>query len=626
MNRLRYHALLALSVASLMTMTAVAQQPNSILQRTHSILVPVDSTPSGRSQALPKANLHRGFLAPQQRLPRTTRQARRFTPNIESILAPPAGSNSLPTQQIPARTYSFSDRPLSQTTPDQFNPSYQARSSVANSGYRTNPYATQQHAIRQVSGRDGTDGWPVQPEQPNSSIPDPFAQINVADFPEIGTPVPLDSTQDPEDQVRQAPSNARQLPAPVQQVPDTAQIQQSPESTPRQLPTIEQQEGQQETDPRPLPGDQTPPTQLPIPPRQDDSSKPETLNEDDGRKPFVYSNQAYPGHQSYPGPTASSANTQRPQKQTPTNPNQILYEPRERQVVQPTPQLYPSQPNYAYPYGQIDPASGLPIELAPARPSFGNYQQVVEPPYPVHPQSSFQKADGWRPQMAIGHNSVSNKSHEEPSFQPLFYLAAFGGLNSAEDIGGGSPAAGLTSATYNLDNGSNFGIALGQYQGKNLRTEFEYTFRHNNIESISLTENTGAGLSLTAFNLSGDVKSHSGMTNVLWQFSNRNGGWINPYIGAGVGFVFMDVNATRAGQNVLANGNDGNSSFAYQLFAGINTQLSSEMDVFVEYRYFAANELRLDTNLANVNGAAGFLPGDFNFDSHNINFGVRYKF
>ncbi len=642
MKRLGIQAALAFTVAALITTTAAAQNPNSILQRTYSILVPADASSKLRPPSLPSANLQRGRLLQNQR---AINQPRRFSPELESVLAPPSNPAAYPTQRIPTQNPDLSpigNRALRHSSPAQYNPTYNSPSVNSNPGYGTNPYATsEQPAIRQVSNRDIIGGWPVTPEKPKQRIPDPFAEIKVSDFPDIGSPVPLDSLQDPEDPSRQVQETAPRVvePAPRNQAvssQETDQQETEPRSLPgdstppTQLPVTPQEIDQQETEPRSLPGDSTPPTQLPVPPRDSNSNPPNQTNNPKppidggtpiGQKPFVYSNEAYPGRQTYPGVTSQHARPQTQGNLAPSNPNQIIYQPREKQAVLPQLPISPPQQNYGYPYGQINPATGLPIELAPTY--HGNYRQVVEPP-PI-PPTSFQEADGWRPQMVIGEQRPS-AACDDASFQPLFYLAGFGGLNNAEDLGNGIPSVGSTLAKYNLDNGSNFGIAFGQYQGQNLRTEIEYTYRQNDIESIGLTENTGAGLNLTSFNLAGDIKAHSGMTNVIWQFSNPTGRWVNPYVGAGVGFVFMDVNATRGGQNVLVDGQDGNSSFAYQLFAGLNTQLSNEMDVFVEYRYFAADQLRLQTNLSNVNGGAGFLTNNFDFETNNINFGIRYKF
>ena len=50
------------------------------------------------------------------------------------------------------------------------------------------------------------------------------------------------------------------------------------------------------------------------------------------------------------------------------------------------------------------------------------------------------------------------------------------------------------------------------------------------------------------------------------------------------------------------------------------------MDVFLEYRYFAADSLRLETDFANVNGGVGSVLEDFDYEADNVFFGVRFKF
>ena len=214
----------------------------------------------------------------------------------------------------------------------------------------------------------------------------------------------------------------------------------------------------------------------------------------------------------------------------------------------------------------------------------------------------------------------------DPCFQPAFYLSIFGGLNQLDDLTGQSPADGATSSSFDLDDGLGFGFALGQYQGYNLRTEFEYSYRSNDVDQITLSQNAGNALTLNDFDLNGELTAHAGMGNLIWQFRGRHSRWVRPYVGAGAGFAFFNADFSRLGQDIIANGNDGDSTFAYQLFGGINAQLTKRMDVFLEYRYFAADSLRLETDFANVTGDVGSVLEDYDYEANNVFFGVRLKF
>lgn len=604
----------------------VDAQQISILKRTQAILAPEGTSSPDSSLALPRVRFYQSATETTA----ITKERRELTPEMKSLLAPPSLH---PTHQNhTAETTSF-DNHVSYAhayATDHHSKSGFAPQTVINTSgvapstgdrYGFNPYATQAEGNLQQDDVEKPRRRIFPPRISETRANNSFSQISTSDFAELRDAVPLDTVQDPEDPGQPQTDNT-------------------------------QQQDQSDTQPRPLPDDLKPPTELPIPTndsnpsQQDPEIEPRNPINPEGQGGVVYPDRALPGRQSYPGPTAEHQPPFVQGNPVPTNPRQTIYPPRERKIDLPNFSTYPQNqqrhplPPTVFPQEQrIHPENNLVYPILPnhglnsqggypSQSPSSEYQPIFEqaPPVPIEhaQQSIWSKQKGWRPQLALG------VEPEAPQFdscnEPLFYLSAFGGISNSDDLDGGLPPAGTTAATFNLDDGANFGLVFGQFQGRNLRTEFEYAFRHNDVESIQLTENTGAGLNLTSFNLAGEIKAHSGMANVVWEFNNGNGRFIRPYIGTGVGFVFMDVNATRAGLDVLVAGQDGNSSFAYQWFAGINTQLSNEMDIFVEYRYFYADDLRLQTNLANVNGGAGILSSRFDYNTSNVNFGIRFKF
>ena len=472
-------------------------------------------------------------------------------------------------------------------------------------------------------------------------IDDPFGErpsTEPTDPPTIPRPSSIPSTpsliQDPED--------------PFQQLPGSIE-----EPTPRprpgtgiQDPPFEQPEPQ-DTEPRPLPNGQlTPPTQLPIPPRDrtPTTQDPDLGSQDNGNngnggqgaeseEPFVYPKAVPPGRQSYPGATSLYEPDTPPGEATPTDTSQVIYgDSRLKDQNQgfipglgvgsglspgsisgSIPGLVPGSIQDPHNPAAVSSTSldrYAPPAVTPQVATVGYQTECVECPE----QFSF------RPELAIG------LSPDDPCFEPAFYLSLFGGLNSVDDLTGQSPVDGATSSSFDFDNGVGFGFALGQYQGYNLRTEVEYTFRTNDTDQISLTENVGDAFTSSDFGFNGQLSAHAGMANLIWQFRGHRSRWIRPYVGAGAGFAFLNANFNRLGQDVLTNGNDGDSTFAYQFFAGLNTQLTRRMDVFLEYRYFAADSLDLETNFANVNGGTGSVFDDYDYRTDNVFFGVRLKF
>ena len=441
---------------------------------------------------------------------------------------------------------------------------------------------------------------------------DPFRELDPADPGNSGSPPVIPptrrSTQDPLDPFQQLPGNPNE-PTARPRLPAT---EPNPGFVPGQRP--------QDTDPRPLPNTGSlDPTELPILPRQEDPPQQGTGNQGTGNQgnenqnedpdketPFIFPESVVPGKQNYPGATSVFEPNTEPGKATPVDTSQVIYGPSERGKN-------PNSVLDQYNPGVADSPSLGAYAPPPAGPQIAqaNYEvecETCEPPC------------GWRPELAIGLDS------NDPCFTPAFYLSIFGGLNSLDDLSGSRPELGATSSSFSLDNGVGFGFALGQYQGYNLRTEFEYSFRTNDADQLTRTDNIGDSLTLTDFGLNGQVTAHSGMGNIVWQFRDLNTRWVRPYVGAGAGFAFLNANLNRLGQDVLTDGFDGNSTFAYQLFAGLNTQLTRQMDVFLEYRYFATDSLGLETDFNNVDGTSGSFFDEYDYQAHNVFFGVRLKF
>lgn len=217
--------------------------------------------------------------------------------------------------------------------------------------------------------------------------------------------------------------------------------------------------------------------------------------------------------------------------------------------------------------------------------------------------------------LGISGRSLSNPLM--PSGVPLYYVSLFGGWSDLSDLEIVSDAG---SINLNGQNGLGLGAAFGQIQGKNLRSELEFSYRNHDVENLFLSD---LGSGRETINGVGDIESYAGMLNLYWEFVDLCGGSLSPYIGAGVGAVNVSADMRLSGgQDALSDGED--SSFAYQYIVGVNYKVRPYSDLFVEYRHFAADSLRLDTNLP----AGSLLDGDgeLNYQTNNIFFGMRLKF
>ncbi|WP_379549495.1 outer membrane protein [Qipengyuania sp. DGS5-3] len=78
----------------------------------------------------------------------------------------------------------------------------------------------------------------------------------------------------------------------------------------------------------------------------------------------------------------------------------------------------------------------------------------------------------------------------------------------------------------------------------------------------------------------GQVKNFGLFTNAFYDL-NR-GGTIQPYVGAGVGYQWTDVEFSPSGVDVA---DDDDGAFAYQLMAGASVAVSESFDLFAQYTY-----------------------------------------
>jgi len=81
------------------------------------------------------------------------------------------------------------------------------------------------------------------------------------------------------------------------------------------------------------------------------------------------------------------------------------------------------------------------------------------------------------------------------------------------------------------------------------------------------------------------------LINARLQYPNRSP--LTPYLGAGVGFSesILDVGNITIG-NITMHGNDSDTVFAYQAFAGLRYALNERMGLSLEYHYFASDSAK----------------------------------
>ena len=190
---------------------------------------------------------------------------------------------------------------------------------------------------------------------------------------------------------------------------------------------------------------------------------------------------------------------------------------------------------------------------------------------------------------------------------PNFYFSFFGGWS---DVGDLVSETGL--GQFNLDDGTVFGVALGRRNGRNLRTELEFSTRSHDVNSFF------DGSVLEPLN-GNDVTSYGGMANAYWEFERFRTRLFQPYIGVGVGFISIDSDIVDSNSlSIVDPDTDNDTSLAFQYMAGLNYKAFRNVDLFAEYRFLRADTFRLDTTVG--------TSDRFNYRTDNVFLGIRWKF
>jgi opacity protein-like surface antigen len=194
-----------------------------------------------------------------------------------------------------------------------------------------------------------------------------------------------------------------------------------------------------------------------------------------------------------------------------------------------------------------------------------------------------------------------------PANAGSWYLSLTGGGNWQNDEDFVATAAG---DTFTFDSNSDTGFVIAGAVGYNLtsvapglRVEAEVSFRQNS--------NDGTWLTSTGLTSSGpldfDHQATAVMANVWYDFDI---GGFRPYVGGGIGWADVELDGTFVGASLpaLDVSDDG---FAWQLGAGVNFQISPNVQLGVGYRYFQAPEVTVFAPFA-----PNLSSGEVEYESH----------
>ncbi len=114
------------------------------------------------------------------------------------------------------------------------------------------------------------------------------------------------------------------------------------------------------------------------------------------------------------------------------------------------------------------------------------------------------------------------------------------------------------------------------------------------------------------------MNAYSAMLNLLYDINT--GTPFTPYIGAGIGWAFLDANDIKRGSGFAVDDTD--NRFAYQGIVGVAYSLTPQWKLSLDYRYFAT----LDPEFTAKNAAGVSRNVESDYNSHAVMLGLRYHF
>ena len=270
-------------------------------------------------------------------------------------------------------------------------------------------------------------------------------------------------------------------------------------------------------------------------------------------------------------------------------------------------------------YGQYIQPQQPPV-ITPQQQNFNNTAYSNAPRQPIFQNAAFQRGQGgFNNGFGGGRAGFGGGSDGYNPCCPMKYFSVFGGGTNFQDI---SPnifqsdvnGTNIIEPRLGVQDGWAAGGAIGRSFGRRLRGEMEFSYRNASFQSAGIAVN---GIPQGALPLEGKINSYSFMPNLY--FDVNPCGRFNMYVGGGGGVTFNDLDVVE--RNLLPlNLRLRNSTFAYQGILGISAKLNARTDLFIEYRYFGTDKLKIDA--ATVGNS---LSTAVDITSNNYFIGLRVK-
>ncbi|WP_188902727.1 outer membrane protein, partial [Caldovatus sediminis] len=218
--------------------------------------------------------------------------------------------------------------------------------------------------------------------------------------------------------------------------------------------------------------------------------------------------------------------------------------------------------------------------------------------------------------------------------QPVtgLYIAGGAGVNLLQSTDVDGPGGRLGEIDWQA--GVAGVLSLGWGFGNGLRAEVEGGYRWNHIDKAGIAPGLAAPFSGALVQFRGSQRTVSVMANVLYDFALFGNMPVVPYVGAGVGWAWIETHKLRATSNAFGlrfESDDWDNRFAYQAIAGLSFNLPVPgLALTTEYRFFGTLSPSHGGQVRAINapGRPVVASGAFDTDNfnHSIMLGVRYNF
>jgi OOP family OmpA-OmpF porin len=192
-------------------------------------------------------------------------------------------------------------------------------------------------------------------------------------------------------------------------------------------------------------------------------------------------------------------------------------------------------------------------------------------------------------------------------------------LTNADATGVSNTTGQQFSGSTDQEWGFNVGGAIGMRFLEHFRGELEYMYRENEVDNFAIQGGPSGA--------SGDVDVMTVMANVYFEYDLDIG--VVPYVGFGIGWAQLHLEAKNSEFPERSRFDSSDSVFAYNLLVGGSYPMNEVVDLSLGYRYLGTTDSEVNNSLSNPNVTPTTRRSarmDYEYDAHEVVFGIRFNF